>query len=41
MNTLEEITAQIRHKQDVSQQDRIWLALMAFKEEAGCKKSSL
>lgn len=37
---LEEIVAQIRTKTEVTWEDRVFLTLMAFKEEAGCRASS-
>ncbi len=38
---LEEIVAHIREKTEITWEDRVFLTLMAFKEEAGCKASSL
>jgi spore maturation protein CgeB len=37
---LEEIVEMIRRKKEVTWEDRVFLTLMAFKEEAGCKISS-
>jgi spore maturation protein CgeB len=37
---LEEIVERIRRKKEVTWEDRVFLTLMAFKEEAGCKISS-
>jgi spore maturation protein CgeB len=37
---LEEIVEMIRGKKEVTWEDRVFLTLMAFKEEAGCKISS-
>jgi spore maturation protein CgeB len=37
---LEEIVGAIRKKKEVTWEDRVFLTLMAFKEEAGCKISS-
>jgi spore maturation protein CgeB len=37
---LEEIVRAIRRKKEVTWEDRVFLTLMAFKEEAGCKISS-
>jgi spore maturation protein CgeB len=37
---LEEVVAMIGEKKELNYQDRVFLTLMAFKEEAGCKISS-
>jgi hypothetical protein len=37
---LEEVVAMIGEKKQLSREDRVFLTLMAFKEEAGCKISS-
>jgi len=37
---LEEIVEMIRRKKEITWEDRVFLTLMAFKEEAGCKISS-
>lgn len=38
---LEELVAMIRKRKELRWEDRVFLTLMAFKEEAGCKISSL
>ena len=40
MPALEEVVAMIHEKGEINWQDRVFLTLMAFKEEAGCKISS-
>ena len=37
---LEEVVAMIGEKKQLGWEDRVFLTLMAFKEEAGCKISS-
>ena len=37
---LEEVVAMIAEKKQLSREDRVFLTLLAFKEEAGCRISS-